>query len=276
MKIKPFTLVLLTSLLLSQYPLKVWAQTVLENVEKTGVLRVGARKDAVPFGFVDNKGKWQGYSVDLIHLIHHRLEDKFGKKIQLEMQEVNINNRFSVVENNKVDLVCGATTITQERLQKTDFSLPFFMTGSQFLVKLNNLSKFNINGTLSGVSIAYIPNTTTDQIIRQIYPFANWISVKNRQEGLKKLNENQVIAFASDGILLIAEVVAEGKDPDDYALTPRIPITTELYGCILPKNDKQWKEFVDQTIVSPDNRRLQNQWFNQQNGSFPYVILIEP
>lgn len=59
-----------------------------------------------------------------------------------------------------------------------------------------------------------------------------------------------MIAFASDGILLIAEVVAEGKDPDDYALTPRIPITTELYGCILPKNDKKWKEFVDQSIVS--------------------------
>jgi polar amino acid transport system substrate-binding protein len=276
MKLKSLAIAFLTSLLCSQLPLPVWAQTVLETVEKTGVLRVGARKDAVPFGFVDTEGEWQGYSLDLIKLIHKQLEEDLGKEIKLEMREVTVDSRFRAIENKTVDLVCGATTITQDRLRTTDFSVPFFMTGSQFLVKLENIPQVNINGTLAGVRVAYIPNTTTDQIIRQIYPFADWKPVRNRQQGLRQLNQNQVMAFASDGILLIAEVVAEGKDPDDYGLTPRIPMTTELYGCILPQDDQEWKKFVDQVVVSDDNRQLQEQWFNRLSGSFPYVIRIEP
>ncbi|MGK7931070.1 MAG: amino acid ABC transporter substrate-binding protein [Microcystaceae cyanobacterium] len=276
MKLKSLAIAFLTSLLFSQFPIPVWAQTVLENVEKTGVLRVGARKNAVPFGFVDTEGNWQGYSIDLIKLIHQSLEKELGKEIELEMQEVTVDSRFESIKNNTVDLVCGATTITQERLKTTDFSIPFFMTGSQFLVKMGNIPKVDINGTLAGVRIAYIPNTTTDQIIRQIYPFAEWKPVRSRQEGLRQLNQNRVMAFASDGILLIAEVVAEGKDPDDYGLTPRVPMTTELYGCILPQNDEKWKKFVDEVVVSKENQQLQEQWFNRLSGSFPYVIRIEP
>ncbi len=276
MKLKASAVTLLTVCLLTTFPLKVWAETILEKVEKTGILTVGARKDAVPFGFVDTDGKWQGYSVDLLHLIHHELEKKLGKSIKLEMEAVTINERFDAVKDKKVDIVCGATTITQERLEKVDFSVPFFMTGTQFLVKTGNINQFNLNSTLKEQKIAYIPNTTTDIIIRQVYPFAHWVSVRDRQEGLKKLNQDQVIAVASDGILLIAEVVAEGKDPDDYALTPRVPMTTELYACILPQNESSWKQFVDETIAGSQNRQLQEKWFNALQGSFPYVIRIEP
>ncbi|MGK7945538.1 MAG: amino acid ABC transporter substrate-binding protein [Microcystaceae cyanobacterium] len=276
MKLKSLAIAFLTSLLCSQFPLPSWAQTVLETVEKTGVLRVGARNNAAPFGFVDQQGKLQGYSVDLIKLIHQQLEEELGKDIQLEMREVTVDSRFQVVENKTLDLVCGATTITQERLRRTDFSIPFFMTGAQFLVKLENFAKVDVSGTLAGVRVAYIPNTTTDQIIRQVYPFADWKPVRSRQDGLRQLNRNQVTAFASDGILLIAEVVAERKDPDNYGLTPRIPMTTELYGCILPQNDPTWKKFVDQVVVSDDNRKLQEQWFNRLKGSLPFVIRIEP
>ncbi|ACK71800.1 extracellular solute-binding protein family 3 [Gloeothece citriformis PCC 7424] len=270
------TLFFLSLICLTNYSLKVYAETVLEKIQRTGELNAGARIDAIPFGYKTDKGEWTGYSVELLRLIHQDLEKKLNKPIKLNLKEVTIDNRFQTVEKQQVDIVCGATTITQQRLEKVDFSIPFFMTGSQFLVKLEDATNFDINGTLKDKAIAYLPNTTTDQIIRQIYPFAKWQTVTNRDEGVRKLKAGEVTAVVSDGILLVGEIVRQGNNPRDFALMPNVPMTTELYACILPKNNPQWKEFVDQTIGSENNTQLQEQWFNLEKSPFPYIIRTNP
>lgn len=263
-------------LFLANFPLNARSETVLEKINRTGELKAGVRNDAIPFSYVDENDRVSGYSVELIRLIHRRLENQLDKPIKLDLVEVSVENRFSKVENNSVDLVCEATTMTQERLEKVAFSIPYFITGAQFLVKLENADNFDINGTLAKIPIAYIPSTTTDEIIRQIYPFADWRKVTNRQEGVDKLKRGEVTAMVSDGILLVGEIVRQGKDPRQFALTPDRPITTELYGCMMPKNEPQWKEFVDGSIGSQENRQLQEEWFNLKSGNFPYIILTSP
>lgn len=266
----------LTVICCTGLPLKAYGETVLERIERTGKLNVGARVDAIPFGYKSVGGEWTGYSVDLIRLIQRQLEAKLQKSIQLNLSEVTVDSRFRAVEEEIVDLMCGATTITQARLKVVDFSIPFFMTGAQFLVNIEDAPAFNLNGTLREVPIAYIPRTTSDQIIRQIYPLARWQPVTNRQQGVNKLKKGEVEAVVSDGILLIGEIVRQGNDPRDFALTPSIPITTELYGCMIPKNNPQWKEVVDKTIASDENLVLQNKWFNLEQGPFPYIIRTNP
>ncbi len=110
------------------------------------------------------------------------------------------------------------------------------MTGAQFLTKRENVDKIDINNTLAAVAIAYIPHTTTDSIIRYIYPLANWQAVSDRSEAVAKLQRGEVNAVVSDGILLLGELVKQGQDPRQFVLLPSQPITTELYGCILPDN----------------------------------------
>lgn len=261
---------LLSLIFIAGIPVRAWAETVLEKIERTGVIQAGARKDAIPFSYVDRQDRWMGYSVDLMKLIHERLEEKLKKPLKLNLIATTVENRFQQVREGQIDLSCEAATITQERLQYVDFSIPYFMTGAQFLVKLSEIQDFNVNGTLVDVPIAYIPNTTTDYIIRQIYPNANWQSIQNRREGIDRLREGEVKAVASDGILLIGELVAAGSDPRQFALTPRQPLTAELYGCMVPKNNPDWKEIVDGTIVSEANRKLQERWFNVERGTFPY------
>ncbi|WP_041933908.1 amino acid ABC transporter substrate-binding protein [Gloeothece verrucosa] len=276
MKKNPLALLLLSLICLGNFPAQVDAETVLEKIQRTGELNAGARIDAIPFGYKTDKGEWTGYSVDLLKLIQQDLEKKFNKPIKLNLKEVTIDSRFQAIEKQEVEIVCGATTVTQQRLEKVDFSLPFFMTGSQFLVKLEDAANFDINGTLKDVSIAYIPHTTTDEIIRQIYPFARWQPVRNREEGVKKLKQGAVTAVVSDGILLVGEIVRQGNEPRDFEIMPNVPMTTELYACILPKNNPEWQEFVDQTISSQNNAQLQQRWFNLETGPFPYIIHTNP
>jgi polar amino acid transport system substrate-binding protein len=113
-------------------------------------------------------------------------------------------------------------------------------------------------------------------LIRQVYPFANWQTVRSHREGIEKLKKGEVRAVASDGVLLLGEVLRQGGNPKDFTLVPELPMTTELYGCILPQNNTQWKEFVDNSIVSNENRQLQGKWFNLETESFPYIIKTFP
>ncbi|MGL5035626.1 MAG: amino acid ABC transporter substrate-binding protein [Microcystaceae cyanobacterium] len=263
---------LVALMLVTVFPAKVGAETVLEKIARTGELNAGTRTDAIPFGYLDEKGKPDGYAVDLINLVQKQLEQKLNKKIKLNLKLVTIADRFKVVTNGSADIACGVATITTERLEKFDFSIPYFMSGAQFLIKKSDEKKFNVNGTLNNRSIAYIQETTTGDIIPQIYPAAKWISVANRQEGINKLKEGQVNAVVSDGILLVGELVMQGGNPKQFALVPKQPITTELYGCVLPKGDRTWKDFVDSVIASDANHNLQSEWFDIDQSKFPYIV----
>ena len=268
-----FTAIALT-LVLALAP-KALAETVLEKIARTGELNAATRSDAVPFGFLDEKGKLDGYAVDLIGLVQKEVEKKLNKKVKLNLKDIKISDRFKVIENGSSDLVCEATTITNERLERVNFSIPFFISGAQFLLKKENEKSFNVNGTLADIPIAYLDNTTTYEIIPQIYPLAKWVPVKNRQEGIAKLKQGTVKAVVSDGILLVGELVKEGGNPKNFVLTPKQPITSELYGCILPKGDQAWKELVDSVVASPANHDLQSEWFDVDCSKFPYLVRTE-
>ena len=254
------------------FPRFVLAETILEKIKRTGELNVGVRKDAIHFGYVNTQGKWTGYSVDLIRLIHKKLEQELNQPIKLNLREATIDSRFRIVQRGDVDIVCGATTITQTRLTKVDFSVPFFMTGAQFLVKLKDAPNLDYNGNLTDIPIAFLPGTTTQEIIPQIYPLANWKDIRSREEGVRKLTQNEVKAVVSDGILLLGEIVQQGGSIGDFVLLPSQPITRELYGCILPQENTEFKQLVNLTILSPDNRILAKEWFSINSGEFPYII----
>ncbi|MFN5515425.1 MAG: amino acid ABC transporter substrate-binding protein [Cyanobacteriota bacterium] len=271
---RPLTLLALGWALLPLSPAQ--AESVLERVARTGQLNAGTRTNAAPFGYTDQQGKPAGYGVELLGLIQTALAEKLGKPIQLNLQTVETNNRFSAVESGKLEIVCEGATITQKRLETVDFSIPFFMSGAQFLVKRKDDPTFDINGTLENLRIGYIPKTTTSEIIPKIYPFAKWIPVASRGQGIQKLNQGEIKAVVSDGILLLGELVQAGYNPRNYALSPRQPMTTELYGCILPRDNPQWKQLVDTVISSQKNHDLQTKWFNEEGSLFPNIVRTDP
>jgi len=251
----------------------VQAETVLERVARTGELRAATRADTVPFGFKTPDGNLGGYGVDLIGLIGAKLAEKMGKTLTVDLGTVTLENRFTAIADGSVDIVCEATTITQDRLEKVDFSVPFFISGAKFLVKQDAADRFNVNGSLEGVAIAYIEGTTTFDIIPKIYPLAKWIPVADRRAGIAQLDAGKVTAVASDGILLVGELIKEGKNPEDYALGPYQPLTTELYACMVPKGDQAWKRFVDEAIASKENHDLLEEWFNIDQRN---VVRVDP
>ncbi|MCG5056928.1 MAG: amino acid ABC transporter substrate-binding protein [Limnoraphis sp. WC205] len=255
------------------------AETVLEKVNRTGVLTVGVREDAIPFSYSNDSNNFEGYSVELMQLIHRRLEQELNKPIKLEFKPVTLQNRFSSVESGNIDLVCGADSITAKREQTVEFSIPFFTTGIQLLVQQEDAERLDPTQTteevLEGltpdeVSIAFIQGTTTEIDLKPMYPEASWQIIGSRTEGLRRLRNNEIDAIASDGILLIGEVLKQGEDLKMYRLIPQQPLSFENYGCIFPQNNLDWSSIINSTITSSENTDLWNQWFNAETGRFPY------
>ncbi|MDJ0509327.1 MAG: amino acid ABC transporter substrate-binding protein [Crocosphaera sp.] len=248
------------------FPVQAQEETVLQRIEKTGLLKVGIREDAVPFGYRDSNQNLEGLCLDFIAVLREKIQEKLNKKvIAVKLYKSTLFNRFELVSDRIVDLECGPNTIREVADYNIQFSSAFFLTGTHLLIKIENQKLINPNGNLKNINIGVLKNTTNEQLISQKYPLANLVQfqgVTGRYRGIQALQGGKIDAFASDGILLVGEAIVQrlrlGKD---YTLVPKNPIDCEKYGLILPDNDPQWLSFIDSVIMSNSEKKLYREWF---------------
>jgi polar amino acid transport system substrate-binding protein len=226
------------------------------------------REDAIPFGYRDSNNNLQGLCLDFIQLLREELKQKLNLQIiSVKIYKSTLFNRFQLLENKTVDFECGPNSIRKTIPNGVSFSRPFFVTGTQFLVRSDNQNNFNFSSSLEGISIGVLRDTTTQELLRQKYPLATYQEfqgVTGRLRGIQSLRRNRIDAFASDGILLIGEAVILGLSlGKDYQLIPPNPLNCDYYGFILPANDLQWQEFINGVIVTSENRNIFKKWFTE-------------
>lgn len=111
------------------------AQT-LERVRSAGQLNLGYRSDARPFSYWDEAKQPAGYSVELCSKIADAVKAELGlPKLRVEMVTVGNHERFLAVKQKRIDLLCGASTVTLSRRKDVSFSVPVFLGGIAALVR---------------------------------------------------------------------------------------------------------------------------------------------
>jgi len=240
--VKSFTIACLGCLLSGMLSAPALAETVMERIARTGTLTAGTRNDSMPLAYTNENGEWVGYSIDLLELIRSELQQELSKEIELNLVEVSVGDRLSKVENQDVDIVCGATTYTSSRAGRVDFSVGFFRTGTQFLVKREEKLE------LGQFRVGIIAGTTNAEIVQRYLRVAKFVPVANRTAGLNALNADRIDALASDGILLEG-LRQTTTDPDAYTVIPPNPIEPEIYACILPKDNPEFLQIVNQSLL---------------------------
>jgi polar amino acid transport system substrate-binding protein len=244
-------LVLILCLILPILPAR--AGTTLDNLRQNKVLRVGIREDAVPFGYRSNQGHLSGLCIDFIALLKQKILTDFDQDIlSIRLVESNLVNRFRLVEDNTVDLECGPNTITKNPRSNISFSQPFFVTGTQFLIKKDQKDKIDLTSDLADVSLGVLRGTSNEVYLKKTYPEANIVlfqGVTGRTRGVQALSRGNIDGMVSDGILLLGEAIISGLAIDqDYVLFPDKPITCDYYGMILPRDDPEWTALVNTVI----------------------------
>ena len=91
----------------------------LDEIKKSGKLKVAVFSDKAPFGYVDKDGNYAGYDV----YFAERLGKDLG--VDVEYTSVDAAARVDVLTSNKVDITLANFTVTDERKEKVDFAKPY-------------------------------------------------------------------------------------------------------------------------------------------------------
>src|SRR5256885_10238338 len=218
------------------------ADTTLEKINRTGILTIGTRTGSPPFAYVNKNNEWVGFSIDLVEmLVKPEVAKAAGKAIQIEKKESTPPTRIPLLTNNSVDLIAETMTDTAQRRESVDFSLTFFYTGAQFLVKKGSPVK-GVND-IAGKRIASQQGSTNATIIREKYPQAQLREFPDQPAAFQALAQGQVDAYTNDGIQL-AGLKAKSPKPDDWEVVGDF-YSEEPYGMAMRKGDAKFKQVVD-------------------------------
>ena len=248
------------------------AQDTLEKIGKSGVLVIGTRTGSPPFAYVNSRNEWVGFTIDLVEqLVKPSVEKAVGKTIKVEKKESTPPTRIPLLSSNAVDLIAGTMTDTPQRRESVDFSLTFFYTGAQFLVKKGSPIK-SIND-IAGKRIAAQQGSTNAKIIREKVPQAQLREFPDQPAAFQALIQGQVDAYTNDGIQL-AGLKAKAPNGADYEIAGDF-YSEEPYGMAMRKGDAKFKAAVDaglkQGFESGKYFEIYDKWFGPK-GEVPYPL----
>ena len=251
------------------------AQSTLEKIDKSGVLIIGTRTGSPPFAYVNKNNEWVGFSIELVEkAVVPALTKKLNKQIRLEKKESAPQTRIPLLTSNAVDLIAETMTDTQSRRDQVDFSLTFFVTGAQFLVKRGTPIK-NIQ-SVAGKRIAAQQGSTNAKIIRERVPTAKLLEFPDQPAAFQALAQGQVQAYTNDGVQL-AGLRAKAPRPDEWSVVGEF-FSYEPYGMALRKNDSDFRQAVNVGLMDAISSglyfQLYDKWFGVK-GEVPYPLSAE-
>jgi len=244
-----------------------WAQNgVLAKIKKTGTITMGYVDNAAPFSFVDGSGQPQGYSVELCRRIATGIRGQLGlANLETKWVALTVQNRLAAVRDGKVDIECGTVTWTLSRQKDVDFSLITFVDGASILTRidgnLNRLADFN------GKRIAVISGTTTEKVLKAALDKrgikANVVLIRQRDEGLQKLDKGDVDGFASDRMALIGITLKSRTKTTSFKLLDE-DFSVEPYALPLPRGDHDYRLAVNRVLAglyrTGEIEKIYDQW----------------
>ena len=251
------------------------AETTLERIDKSGTLTIGTRRGSPPFAYVNQNNEWVGFSIDLVEkAIVPALNKKLNKQVKVEKKESTPQTRIPLLTANSVDLIAETMTDTQARRDSVDFSLTFFVTGAQFLVKKGSPIK-GIQ-SIANRRVAAQQGSTNAKIVREKVPTAKLLEFPDQPAAFQALAQGQVQAYTNDGIQL-AGLRAKAPKPDDWAVVGEF-FSYEPYGMAMRKNDSDFRQAVNVGLMDAISTGLYfeiyEKWFGAK-GEVPYPLSAE-
>jgi polar amino acid transport system substrate-binding protein len=223
------------------------AESVLDRVEKTGVLKAGTRETARPFAFRDDSGKLVGFSVDLLNYIRESLERELKRSVTLDLGVVNADTRIDRVEDGSLDITCDIASKTWVRDRRIDFSLTFFFNGTRILTS-RDIGLQGLDG-LSGHKVGVISNSSTIKVLEHATPNTTLVQYADMNLAMKAMEAGEIDGVSNISIVL-RDLQRKTANPGQWLIIPRTGyLNREPMACILPNNDSKWRDFVDHTIV---------------------------
>ncbi len=176
------------------------AEGATEGIEVTtiedGKLTFGSSGLYKPFNFEDLDGNETGFEVDL--------GEALAKEMGLEPNAIFTQDFGALIEEvntDRIDVIIGSLTMTEERAEVVDFSNKYYTSGPIFYVHKDN-DDIETWDDLDGKQVGVIANSVYEDTV------------------LEYISEDQLNTYQSDTIAL--QDLAAGTDRLDMVLTDKI------------------------------------------------------
>jgi glutamate/aspartate transport system substrate-binding protein len=238
----------------------------LKKIKDTGVIALGHRESSIPFSYYDDKQQVVGYSRDFQMKVVDAVKKKLNMpNLQVRNIPVTSQNRIPLVQNGTVDIECGSTTNNAERQRQAAFSNTIFVIGTRLMTKKESGVKDWAD--LKGKTVVTTAGTTSERLLRKMNEEKMMgmtiISAKDHGESFQTLETGRAVAFMMDDALLAGER-AKSRTPNDYVIVGA-PRSKEAYGCMMRKDDPEFKKVVDDAIAqvetSGEGDKIYQTWF---------------
>ncbi len=222
----------------------------LDQIRKSGEIRLGYRTDAPPMSYNDANGQAAGYSVELCRRIATAVKDELKlADLKVTFVPLKTEERIDAIVRNKADIECGATTITLSRRDTVDFTAMTFVTGGSLLSLAG--SGIDTVSSLAGKSVGVVTGTTSQTALKA-YLAKNLIDAKvvevpDRVEAMKQLDAKQIDAYAGDQIVQIGFLM-QAPDPGIYKVS-RDLFSYEPYALVVRRDDADFRVVADRALA---------------------------
>lgn len=171
----------------------------IDEIKKSGKIKIGVFSDKNPFGYVDENGKVQGYDVYFAKRI---AKDLLGSEDAVYFVYVEAASRVEYLKSAKVDITLANFTVTDERKEQVDFALPY-MKVALGIVSPQKAEITNVN-QLKGKKLIVVKGTTAETYFSKNYPDVTLVKFDEYQEAYDALLDGRGDAFSTDNTEVLA------------------------------------------------------------------------
>ncbi len=227
----------------------------LADIKAAGEIKVATFDANPPFGSINPKThQLEGYDVDFAKALAKSLG------VKLTLVATNPANRIPVLQSGKADLIVADITITPERAQVVDFSVPYFVTGQQFLVPVKSADQLD---SYARARIGAVKGTTGEQALHQRYPQARVVAYDDIPLALTALRNGNVQAITQDSTIL-AGLLAAAPDKASYKILPTL-LSKEEIGIGVKKGQPALLKAVNDELLALEKNgqaaQIYTTWF---------------
>ena len=217
------------------------ADSTLDTVMKSGVLRACTPGDYKPFSFLKPDGSYEGIDIDLAN----SLATAIGAK--LELVKTSWATLVPDFAAGKCDIAIGGISVTTERQKRVFFSSAYMVNGKTPVVRCDDVKKFQSIADIdkAGVRVVANPGGSNERFAKANFKTA---TLTIHPENLTIFDE--ILAKRADVFVTeAAEALTQQKlKPGLCAVNPDKPLQYGEMAYMLPRNDAVMKSFVDQWL----------------------------